>query len=121
MLPRILRIAAVAGFYFKLGMVHSRINFGEVIDAAIILMKDSCPPMISNLELRIGNPRLLVAVASRAGATHKSHMFVIHDRDADIELIDSVYDKLCIGATQRAELDPLPDQDVEYVHLLSGG
>ena len=47
-------------------------------------------------------------------------MFVVDDRDADVELIDSIDNQLDVRASHVAKLDSLPDLHVEAVRLLSG-
>ena len=46
-------------------------------------------------------------------------MFVVDDRDADVELIDPVYNELDIRPSHVAKLYPLPDLHVEATRLLS--
>ncbi|PYK60830.1 MAG: hypothetical protein DME43_04170 [Verrucomicrobia bacterium] len=48
-------------------------------------------------------------------------MFVINERDSDVELIDTVYDDLDIRASEKPKFNPLPDLHVEAVRLLSEG
>jgi hypothetical protein len=80
-------------------------------------MEDPGPAMIGDLELLVGDAGLLVAViAIRA---NESHVLVVDDRDADVELIDPVYNELDTRSPQVAKLDPLPDLHVEAVRLLS--
>ena len=48
-------------------------------------------------------------------------MFVVNDRDADVELIDSVYDDLDIRTSESPKFDSLPDLHVKAAPLLSEG
>ena len=72
---------------------------------------------IRDLELLVRDAGLLVTiVAIRA---NESHVFVVDERDADVELIDPVDNQLNVRASHVAKLDPLTDLDVEAVDLLS--
>jgi hypothetical protein len=46
-------------------------------------------------------------------------VFVVNDRDADVELIDRVYDDLDVRASESPKFDPLPDLHLEAAPLLS--
>ena len=98
-------------------MVHARIHVRHVVNAAIAAMEDPGPAAIGGLELLVGDAGLLVAIA--AIRANESHMFVVDNRDADVELIDPVYNQLDVRPSHVAKLDPLPDLDVEAVDLLS--
>jgi hypothetical protein len=98
-------------------VVHARIHVRYVVNAAIAAMEDPGPAMIGDLELLVGDAGLLVAVV--AIRANESHVFVVEDRDADVELIDPVYNELDIRSPQVAKLDPLPDLHVEAMRLLS--
>ena len=98
-------------------MVHARIHVGHVVNAAIAAMENPGFAAISDLKLLVGDAGLLVAIASIRA--NESHVFVVDDRDADVELIDPVYNELDIRPSHVAKLDPLPDLDVEAVDLLS--
>ena len=60
----------------------------------------------------------IAIVAVRA---NESHVFVINERDSNVELIDTVYDDLDIRASENPKFDPLPDLYFEAVRLLSEG
>src|SRR6476620_2080024 len=81
-------------------------------------MEDPGPAMIGDLELLVGDAGLLVAIATIRA--NESHVFVVDDRDADVELIDPVDNELDIWPSHVAKLDSLPDLHVEAVRLLSG-
>ena len=98
-------------------MVHARIHVRNVVDAAIATMEDLGPAAIGDLELLVRDAGLLITIA--AIRAHESHVFVVDDRDADVELIDPVYNELDIWPSHVAQLDPLPDLDVEAVDLLA--
>ena len=98
-------------------MVHARIHVRHVVNAAIAAMEDPGPAAIGDLELLVGDAGLLVAIA--AIRANESHMFVVDNRDADVELIDPVYNQLDVRPSHVAKLDPLPNLDVEAVDLLS--
>src|SRR2546430_10027569 len=53
--------------------------------------------------------------------SNESHVFVINERDSNVELIDTVYDDLDIRASENPKFDPLPDLHFEAVRLLSEG
>ena len=59
---------------------------------------------------------LVTIVAVRA---NESHVFVVDDRDPDVELIDPVDNQLDVRASHVAKLDPLPDPHLEAMRLLS--
>jgi len=99
-------------------VVHARIHVRHVVNAAIVAMKDPGPAMIGDLELLVGDAGLLVAIASVRA--NEPHVFVVDDRDADVELIDPVDNELDVRASHVAKLDSLPDLHVEAVRLLSG-
>ncbi len=80
-------------------------------------MEDPGPAAIGDLELLVGDAGLLVAIA--AVRANESHVFVVDERDADVELIDPVYNQLDIWPSHVAKLDSLPDLRVEAVRLLS--
>ena len=82
-------------------------------------MEDPGRAAIGDLELLVGNAWLLVTIA--AVRTNESHVFVVDDRDADVELIDPVDNELDIWPSHVAKLDSLPDLHVEATRLLSGG
>lgn len=98
-------------------MVHARIHVRHVVNAAIAAMEDPGPAAIGDLELLVGDAGLLVAIA--AVRANESHVFVVDERDADVELIDPVYNQLDIWPSHVAKLDSLPDLRVEAVRLLS--
>ena len=99
-------------------MVHARIHVRHVVNAAIVAMEDPGFAVVGDLELLVGDAGLLVAIA--AIRANESHVFVVDNRDANVELIDPVYNELDIRASHVAKLDALPDLDVEAVRLLSG-
>src|SRR5437879_293454 len=71
---------------------------------------------VRDLELLVPDARLLVTiVAIRA---NEAHVFVVDERDADVELIDPVDNQLHVRASHVAKLDSLADLDVEAVDLL---
>lgn len=80
-------------------------------------MEDPGPAAIGDLELLCRDAGLLVAVATIRA--NESHVFVVDDREADVELIYPVYNELDVRASHVAKLDPLSDLDVEAVRLLS--
>ena len=80
-------------------------------------MEDPGRAAIGDLKLRVGDAGLLVAIA--AICANESHVFIVDDRDGDVELIDPVYNELDIWPSHVAKLDPLPDLDVEAVDLLA--
>ena len=98
-------------------MVHARIHVRHVVNAAIAAMEDPGRAAIGDLKLLVGDAGLLVAIA--AICANESHVFVVDDRDADVELIDPVYNELDIWPSHVAKLDPLPDLDVEAVDVLT--
>ena len=72
---------------------------------------------VRDLELLVRDAGLLVTiVAIRA---NESHVFVVDERDADVELIDPVDNQLHVRASHVAKLDSLADLNVEAVDLLS--
>ena len=80
-------------------------------------MEDPGRAAIGDLKLHVGDAGLLVAIA--AIGANESHVFVVDDRDADVELIDAVYNELHIRPSHVAKLDPLPDLHLEAMRLLS--
>ena len=101
-------------------MVHPRIHVGDVVNAATAAMEDLGSAAIGDLELLIRDAGLLVAIAAiGAIGANESHVFVVDDRDADVELIDAVYNELHIRPSHVAKLDPLPDLHLEAMRLLS--
>jgi len=80
-------------------------------------MEDLGSAAIGDLELLIRDAGLLVAIV--AIGANESHVFVVDDRDADVELIDAVYNELHIRPSHVAKLDPLPDLHLEAMRLLS--
>jgi len=98
-------------------VVHPRIHVGHVVNAATAAMEDLGSAAIGDLELLIRDAGLLVAIA--AIGANESHVFVVDDRDADVELIDAVYNELHIRPSHVAKLDPLPDLHLEAMRLLS--
>ena len=62
-----------------------------------------------------------MAIAIVAVRANESHVFVVNDRDADVELIDSVYDDLDIRTSESPKFDSLPDLHVKAAPLLSEG
>ena len=80
-------------------------------------MEDPGLAAIGDFKLLVGDAGLLVAIAT-IGA-NESHVFVVDDRDADVELIDPVYNELDTWPSHVAKLDSLPDLHVEAVRLLS--
>ena len=99
-------------------MVHARIHVRHVVNAAIVAMEDPGFAVVGDLELLVGDAGLLVAIA--AIRANESHVFVVDDRDTDVELIDPVDNELDIRPSHVAKLDSLPDLHVEAVRLLSG-
>ena len=98
-------------------MVHARIHVRNVVNAATVAMEDLSPAAIGDLGLLVSDAGLLVAIA--AIGANESHVFVVDDRDADVELIDAVYNELHIRPSHVAKLDPLPDLHLEAMRLLS--
>ena len=80
-------------------------------------MEDPGPAAIGDFKLLVGDAGLLVAIA--AVRANEPHVFVVDDRDADVELIDPVDNELDIWPSHVAKLDSLPDLHVEAVRLLS--
>src|SRR5438874_12657305 len=80
-------------------------------------MEDPGRAAIGDLKLRVGDAGLLVAIA--AICANESHVFIVDDRDGDVELMDPVYNELDIWPSHVAKLDRLPDLDVEAVGLLT--
>ena len=107
-----------ADLHLDLCVVHARIHVRHVVNAAIAAMEDPGPAAIGDLELLVGDAGLLVAIATIRA--NESHVFVVDDRDAHVELIDPVDNELDIWPSHVAKLDSLPDLHVEAVRLLSG-
>ena len=107
-----------ADLHLDLCMVHARIHVRHVVNTAIAAMEDPGPAVIGDLKLLVGDAGLLVAIASVRA--NEPHVFVIDDRDADVELIDPVDNELDIWPSHVAKLDSLPDLHVEAVRLLGG-
>ena len=80
-------------------------------------MEDPGFAAIGDLELLVGDAGLLVTIV--AVRANESHVFVVDDRDADVELIDSIDNELDIRPSHVGKLDSLPDLHVEAVRLLS--
>jgi len=100
-------------------MVHARIHVRDVVNAAIAAMENPGFAVVRDLELLVGDAGLLVTiVAIRA---NESHVFVVDERDADVELIDPVDNQLHVRASDVAKLDSLADLDVEAVNLSEKG
>jgi len=74
---------------------------------------------MGDLELLVRDAWLPIAIV--AVRANKSHVFVINERDSDVELIDTVYDDFDIRAPENPKFDPLPDLHFEAVRLLSEG
>jgi hypothetical protein len=72
---------------------------------------------VRDLELLVGDAGLLVTIV--AVRANESHVFVVDERDADVELIDPVDNQLHVRASHVAKLDPLSNLYVEAVRLLS--
>ena len=98
-------------------MVHARIHVRHVVNAAITAVEDLGPAAIGDLKLLVRDAGLLVAIG--AIGANESHVFVVDDCDADVELIDAVYNELDIRPSHVAKLYPLPDLHVEATRLLS--
>ena len=98
-------------------MVHARIHVRDVVNAAIAAMENPGFAAVGDLELLVGDAGLLVTIA--AVRANESHVFVVDNRDADVELIDPIDNQLHVRASHVAKLDPLPDLDVEAVQLLA--
>src|SRR5437764_9717831 len=82
-------------------------------------MENPAPAVVGDLELLVRDAGLLVAIAAGAGRANESHVLVVDNRDADVELIDPIDNQLDVGASHVAKLDPLPDLHIEAVHLLA--
>jgi len=80
-------------------------------------MEDLGSAVIGDLELLVADAGLLVTIA--AIRANESHVFVVDDRDANVELIDPVYHELDIRSSHLTKLDSLTDLHVEAVRLLS--
>ena len=98
-------------------MVHSRIHVRHVVNAAIAAMENPSFASVRDLELLIRDAGLLVTIV--AVRANESHVFVVDERDADVELIDPVDNQLHVRASHVAKLYSLADLDVEAVDLLA--
>jgi len=72
---------------------------------------------IRDLELLVRDAGLLITIV--AVRANESHVFVVDERDSDVELIDPIDNQLHVRASHVAKLDSLADLDVEAVDLLS--
>ena len=72
---------------------------------------------VRDLELLVRDAGLLVTIVTVRA--NESHVFVVDERDADVELIDPVDNQLHVRASHVAKFDSLADLDVEAVDLLS--
>jgi hypothetical protein len=98
-------------------VVHARIHVRHVVNAAIAATENPSFSAVRDLELLIGDAGLLVTIVGILA--NESHVFVVDERDADVELIDSVDNQLHVRASHVAKVDSLPDLHVEAVRLLS--
>src|SRR5258708_37563984 len=98
-------------------MFHARIHVRHVVNATIAAMEDPSPAAVCDLELLVRDAGLLVTIGSVRA--NESHVFVVDERDADVELINPVDNQLDVRASHVAKLDPLSDLHVEAVRLLS--
>src|SRR4030095_5286496 len=73
--------------------------------------------VVRKLALLVLDAGLLVTIL--AVGANESHVFVVDERDADVELIDPVDNQLHARASHVAKLNSLPDLDVEAVDLMS--
>jgi hypothetical protein len=73
--------------------------------------------VVRDLELLVRDAGLLVTIV--AVRANESHVFVVDERDADVELIDPLDNQLNVRASHVAKLDSLADLDVDTVDLLS--
>ena len=92
-----------------------RTSFAGVKVAA---MENPSFAAVRDLELLVRDAGLLVTIV--AVRANKSHVFVVDEPDADVELIDPVDNQLHVRPSHVAKLDSLPDLDVEAVRVLSG-
>jgi hypothetical protein len=72
---------------------------------------------VRDLELLVLDAGLLVTIVGIPA--NESHVLVVDERDADVELIDPIDNQLHVRASNVAKLDSLADLDVEAVDLLS--
>ena len=98
-------------------MVHARIHVSHVVNAAIVAMENPSLPAVRDLELLVRDAGLLVTIVGIP--SNESHVLVVDERDADVELIDPVDNQLHVRASHVAKLDSLADLDVEGVDLLA--
>ena len=80
-------------------------------------MEDLGSASIGDLKLLIRDAGLLVTIG--AVRANESHVFVVDNRDADVELIDPVDNQLHVRASHVAKFDSLADLHVEATRLLS--
>src|SRR4030095_16835980 len=73
--------------------------------------------VVRKLALLVLDAGLLVTIL--AVGANESHVFVVDERDADVELIDPVDNQLHVRASHVAKFNSLADLDVEAVDLLS--
>ena len=109
--------ALLSDLHLDLRVVHARIHVRDVVNAAIAAMENPRFAAVRDLELLVRDPGLLVTIV--AARANESHVFVVDQRDADVELIDPVDNQLHVRASHVAKLDSLADLDVEAVDLLS--
>ena len=98
-------------------MVHARIHVRHVVNAAIAAVENPGFAAVRDLELLVRDAGLLVTIVGVPA--NESHVFVVDDRHADVELIDPVDNQLHVRTSHVAKLDSLADLDVEAVDLLS--
>jgi len=98
-------------------VVHARIHVRHVVDAAIAAMENPGFAVIRDLELLVRDAGLLVTIT--AIRANEPHVFVIDNRNADVELIDSIDNELDVRASHVAKLDSLSDLHVEATRLLT--
>jgi hypothetical protein len=98
-------------------MVHACIHVRDVVNAAIAAMENPGFAVVRDLELLVREAGLLVTIVGVPA--NEAHVFVVDERDADVELIDPVNNQLHVRTSHVAKLDSLADLDVEAVDLLS--
>jgi len=98
-------------------VVHARIHGRHVVNAAIAAMENPSLAAVRDLKLLVRDAGLLVTIVGIPA--NESHVFVVDERDADVELIDPVDNQLHVRASHVAKLDSLADLDVEGVDLLA--
>ena len=98
-------------------MVHARIHGRHVVNAAIAAMENPSLAAVRDLKLLVRDAGLLVTIVGIP--SNESHVLVVDERHADVELIDPVDNQLHVRASHVAKLDSLADLDVEGVDLLS--